>query len=135
MALYEHVFIVRQDASKAQAERLIEEFSRIVSDNGGSIAATEYWGLRTLSYKINKNRKGHYCFIKTDAPSFAVFEAERLIRRNEDVLRFMTVPVDFHDEGPSQFVSQETGRLRRDIDSANRSIRRSIKEIRNRHIH
>ena len=101
MALYEHVFIARQDLSNAQAEGLIEHFGQILSDNGGSVVGTEYWGLRTMSYKINKNRKGHYAFLKTDAPAGAVQEMERLMRLHDDVMRVLTIKVDGHAEGPS----------------------------------
>ena len=72
MALYEHVFISRQDLSNAQAEGLIEHFSAVLSDNEGKVIDQEYWGLKTMAYKINKNRKGHYAFLKSDAPSSAV---------------------------------------------------------------
>jgi len=72
MALYEHVFIARQDLSNAQAEGLVEHFGQVITDNGGSITGTEYWGLRTVAYKINKNRKGHYGYMRTDAPAAAV---------------------------------------------------------------
>ena len=101
MPLYEHVMIARQDLSNAQAEGLIEHFSTVVSDNGGSIVGTEYWGVKTMAYKINKNRKGHYAFLRTDAPSEAVQEMERLMRLHEDVMRVLTVRVDEHAEGPS----------------------------------
>ena len=90
MALYEHVFISRQDLSNAQAEGLIEHFSAVLSDNDGKVIDQEYWGLKTMAYKINKNRKGHYAFLKSDAPSSAVQEMERLMRLHEDVMRVMT---------------------------------------------
>ena len=86
MALYEHVFISRQDLSNAQAEGLIEHFSAVLSDNDGKVVDQEYWGLKTMAYKINKNRKGHYAFLKSDAPSSAVQEMERLMRLHEDVM-------------------------------------------------
>ncbi len=101
MPLYEHVMIARQDLSSAQAEGLIEHFSAILADNGGKVVDSEYWGLKTMAYKINKNRKGHYAFMKTDAPATAVQEMERLMRLHEDVMRVLTVKVDKHDEGPS----------------------------------
>lgn len=101
MSLYEHVFIARQDLSNAQAEGLIEHFGSVLSDNGGSVVGTEYWGLKTMAYKINKNRKGHYAFIRSDAPAPAVQEMERLMRLHDDVMRVMTIKVDKHDEGPS----------------------------------
>ena len=101
MPLYEHVMIARQDLSSAQAEGLIEHFSTILSDNGGSVVGTEYWGVKTMAYKINKNRKGHYAFLRTDAPSAAVQEMERLARLHDDVMRVLTIKVEAHDEGPS----------------------------------
>jgi small subunit ribosomal protein S6 len=113
MALYEHVFIARQDLSNAQAEGLIEEFGKILSDNGGSVVGTEYWGLKTLAYKINKNRKGHYGFMRSDAPSPAVQEMERLMRLHEDVMRIMTVKVDKHEDGPSVVVQAKNAREER----------------------
>ena len=101
MPLYEHVMIARQDLSNAQAEGLIEHFGAILSDNGGKVDESEYWGVKTMAYKINKNRKGHYAFLRTDAPSAAVQEMERLMRLHDDVMRVLTVKVDEHDEGPS----------------------------------
>ncbi len=110
MALYEHVFIARQDLSNAQAEGLIEHFGQVLTDNGGKIDGTEYWGLRTMAYKINKNRKGHYGYMKSDSPSAAVQEMERLMRLHEDVMRVMTVKVDAHEEGPSAVVLAKNSR-------------------------
>ena len=101
MPLYEHVFIARQDLSNTQAEGLIEHFGTVLSDNGGSVAMSEYWGIKTMAYKINKNRKGHYAYMRTDAPAAAVQEMERLMRLHEDVMRVMTIKVDAHEEGPS----------------------------------
>ncbi len=101
MPLYEHVFIARQDLSNAQAEGLIEHFSTVLADNGGKVVENEYWGVKTMAYKINKNRKGHYAFLKSDAPAAAVQEMERLMRLHDDVMRVMTIKVDKHGEGPS----------------------------------
>jgi small subunit ribosomal protein S6 len=101
MPLYEHVMIARQDLAGTQAEGLIEHFSAVLSDNGGKVVGTEYWGVKTMAYKINKNRKGHYLFLRSDAPSPAVQEMERLARLHEDVLRVLTVRVESHAEGPS----------------------------------
>ena len=110
MALYEHVFIARQDLSNAQAEGLVEHFGQIIADNGGSVAGTEYWGLRTLAYKINKNRKGHYAYMRTDAPAAAVQEMERLMGLHDDVMRVLTIKVDAHEEGPSAVVQAKNSR-------------------------
>lgn len=101
MPLYEHVFIARQDLSNAQAEALIEHFGAVLSDNGGKVVGNEYWGVKTMSYRINKNRKGHYAFLRSDAPPAAVTEMERLMRLHEDVMRVMSIKVDKHDDGPS----------------------------------
>ncbi len=109
MALYEHVFISRQDLSNAQAEGLIDHFSAVLTDNGGKVVDKEYWGLKTMAYKINKNRKGHYALVKSDSPSAAVQEMERLMRLHDDVMRVMTIKVDEHEEGPS-VVMQSKGR-------------------------
>ena len=96
--------------SNAQAEGLIEHFGQVLTDNGGSINGTEYWGLRTMAYKINKNRKGHYGYMKSDRPSAAVQEMERLMRIHEDIMRVMTVKVDAHEEGPSAVINAKNSR-------------------------
>ncbi|MFN7224364.1 MAG: 30S ribosomal protein S6 [Paracoccaceae bacterium] len=101
MPLYEHVFIARQDLSNTQAEGLVEHFTAVLSDNGGKVVESEYWGVKTMAYKINKNRKGHYAFLKSDAPPAAVQEMERLMRLHDDVMRVLTIKVDAHGEGPS----------------------------------
>ena len=101
MPLYEHVIIARQDLSNAQAEGLVEHFGTVLADNGGKVVGNEYWGVKTMAYRINKNRKGHYAFIKTDAPAPAVQEMERLMRLHDDVVRVLTIKVDEHEEGPS----------------------------------
>jgi len=113
MALYEHVFISRQDLSNAQAEGLIEHFSAVLSDNEGKVIDQEYWGLKTMAYKINKNRKGHYAFLKSHAPSSAVQEMERLMRLHEDVMRVMTIRVDEHEEGPSVVIQAKSAKEER----------------------
>ena len=115
MPLYEHVLIARQDLSNTQAEGLIEHFSTVLADNGGKVVDHEYWGVRTLAYKINKNRKGHYAFLRSDAPSDAVQEMERLARLHDDVMRILTIKVDAHEEGPSVQMQkrEERGERRR----------------------
>jgi len=114
MALYEHVFIARQDLSNAQAEGLIEHFSTVLADNGGKVVESEYWGVKTMAYKINKNRKGHYAFLKSDAPSAAVQEMERLMRLHDDVMRVLTIKVEKHGEGPSVQMQKRDDRERGD---------------------
>ena len=101
MPLYEHVMIARQDLSNTQAEGLIEHFGTVLADNGGKLVDHEYWGVKTMAYKINKNRKGHYAFMRTDAPSAAVQEMERLMGLHDDVMRVLTIKVDVHEDGPS----------------------------------
>ena len=125
MPLYEHVLIARQDLSNAQAEGLIEHFSTVLADNGGKVVENEYWGVRTLAYKINKNRKGHYAFLRSDAPSAAVQEMERLARLHDDVMRVLTVRVDEHKEGPSIQMQKRDERERGDRgDRGDRGERR-----------
>ncbi len=109
MPFYENVFIARQDISAAQVEALADTFTGIVTAQGGQVTKREYWGLRNLSYRIKKNRKGHYILFNLDAPPPAVNELERNMRINEDVLRYITVRVDALEEGPSA-VMQSRGR-------------------------
>jgi small subunit ribosomal protein S6 len=122
MPLYEHVFISRQDLSNAQAEGLIEHFSTVIADNGGKVVENEYWGVKTMAYKINKNRKGHYAFLKSDAPAAAVQEMERLMRLHDDVMRVLTIKVDKHAEGPS-IQMQKRDERDRDGDRGDRGDR------------
>jgi ribosomal protein S6 len=112
MPLYEHVLIARQDLSNTQAEGLIEHFSTVIADQGGSVVGQEYWGLKTMAYKINKNRKGHYAFLRTNAPAAAVQEMERLARLHEDVMRVLSVRVDAHEDGPSAQMQKRDDRER-----------------------
>lgn len=110
MALYESVLIARQDISAAQVEQLTETFSNIVRENGGEVGKVESWGLKTLAYKIKKNRKGHYVLFNLDASTAAVAEMERNMSLNEDVLRFMTIRVDALEEGPSAMMQSRNER-------------------------
>ncbi|MER2519349.1 MAG: 30S ribosomal protein S6 [Bdellovibrionales bacterium] len=107
MPFYESVFIVRQDVPTAQVETLAKSFADIIVAQGGQIAKTEHWGLRTLAYRINKNRKGHYVLFNIDAPSSAIVEMERNMRLHEDVLRFLTVRVEELEAGPSAMMRKE----------------------------
>ncbi len=93
MALYENVFIARQDVSASQVDALADQFSELIKEHGGEVTKKEYWGLRNLQYRIKKNRKGHYVLFNIDAPSAAVLEMERNMRLNEDVIRYQTVRV------------------------------------------
>jgi len=110
MPLYEHVFIARQELSPQQVEELASQFSQIITDNGGTVAKTEQWGLRNLSYKIKKNRKGHYVLLNVDAPAAALQEMERVMRINDDIIRLMTVRVDELEEGPSAMLIAKSSR-------------------------
>ena len=101
MPYYESVFIARPDISAAQVEALTESLTAITSENGGSVTKNEYWGLKTLSYRIKKNRKGHYSMLNIDAPPAAIKELERNMLLNEDVLRFMTIRVEELEDTPS----------------------------------
>ena len=101
MALYEHVFLARQDLAQAQVDQLAEAATKIIEDNQGKVVKTETWGLRNLAYRVKKNRKAHYVMLDIDAPAGAVAELERQTAINEDVIRYMTVRVDAHEQGPS----------------------------------
>ncbi|MCD8496955.1 MAG: 30S ribosomal protein S6 [Alphaproteobacteria bacterium] len=101
MAFYETVFISRQDLGDAQVKELTEMASKIIKDQGGKILKTEQWGLKNLAYKINKSRKGHYTLIESDAPGAAIIELERILRLNEDVMRYMTIRLEEATKGPS----------------------------------
>jgi len=101
MPLYEHVFLARQDISAQQVEGLLQSFRSILEERGGSVGKTEYWGLKSLTYRIKKNRKAHYALMNIDAPHEAVAELERQMRLSTDVIRFLTIKVDEHDPAPS----------------------------------
>ena len=101
MAFYEHVFLTRQDVSGQRVDELVDQYRDTIEAGGGSVGKTEYWGLKSLAYRINKNRKAHFSLMNIDAPHEAVAEMERQMRINEDVLRFMTVRVDELEEEPS----------------------------------
>lgn len=107
MPLYETVFITRQDLTAGQNEELTNTLSKIVQDNNGKVVNTEFWGLRQLAYRINKNRKGHYVMLQLDAPAAAKDELERNMRLHEDVLRFMTLKIEKISEGPSPMLRKE----------------------------
>jgi small subunit ribosomal protein S6 len=110
MALYEHIYLARQDVSQQQVEELTAQLTEILSANGGKVGKAEYWGLKGLSYRIRKNRKAHYTLLNIEAPAAAVAEMERQMRINEDILRFMTVRVDELEEGPSAMMQKREER-------------------------
>ncbi len=116
MSLYEHVYLARQDASAQQVEELTAHLKGVVEGLGGKIAKTEYWGVKSLSYRLRKNRKAHFTLMNIDGPSAAINEIERLERLNEDVLRYLTIRVDEHEEGPSAMMR----RAERDRDRDDR---------------
>lgn len=114
MALYEHVFLARQDLAQAQVDALAEAATKIVEDHQGKVVKTETWGLRSIAYRIAKNRKAHYVMLEIDAPGDTIAELERQTQINEDIIRYMTVRVDEHESGPSVMMrKQERDRERR----------------------
>ena len=118
MALYEHVFLARQDVTAQQVETLTEQLKSIITANGGSIAKAEYWGIKSLAYRVKKNRRAHFTLLNIDAPAAAITEMERQMRINEDVIRLLTVRVEAHEEGPSAML-----RKREDSDRDDRGER------------
>ncbi len=110
MSYYESVFLARQDISSSKVDSLVEGFTKTIQENGGTVANTELWGLRSLAYRIKKNRKAHYVLLNIDAPSPAVFEMERQMRLNEDVLRHLTLKVETLSEGPSKILQSRSYR-------------------------
>ena len=108
MALYESVIIGRQDLTSGQFDTLIDRFISVITSFKGEIKKKENWGLRNLAYKINKNRKGHYILLNIDASSEAIFEYERLLRLDEDIIRFLTIKINFIDENPSPLMTNKT---------------------------
>ena len=124
MALYEHVFLARQDLAQAQVDALAESATKIVEAHEGKVVKTETWGLRSLAYRIAKNRKAHYVMLEIDAPGDVVAELERQTQINEDVIRYMTVKVDELEQGPSVMMKkQERDRARRDERGGDRPRR------------
>ncbi|KAB2667013.1 30S ribosomal protein S6 [Brucella tritici] len=116
MALYEHVLLARQDISQQQVDALVEQYKGVLEANGGKVGKVESWGLRPLTYRIKKNRKAYYTLVNIDAPAAAVAEMERQMRINEDVLRFLTVRVEEHEEGQSAMLTRRDDRRERDGD-------------------
>jgi small subunit ribosomal protein S6 len=119
MALYEHVFLARQDLAQAQVDALAATATEIIETGGGKVAKTETWGLRSLAYKIAKNRKAHYVMLEFDAPGAVVAELERQTQINEDIIRYMTIKVDALESGPSVMMrkADRSERPRRDRDA------------------
>ena len=116
MPLYEHVYLARQDASTQQVEELTAQLKGVIEGLGGTISKNEYWGVKSLSYRLRKNRKAHFTLLNVNAPPAAINEIERLERLNEDVLRYLTIRVEEHEEGPSAMMR----RAERDRDRDDR---------------
>jgi len=116
MPMYEHVFLARQDLASAQVDAMSEAFTKIITDGQGRVAKNEYWGLRSLAYRIKKNRKAHYVMFNIDAPAPAIAELERQVGLSEDILRFMTVRVETMEEGPSAMMRRNESREREGRD-------------------
>lgn len=106
MPIYETVFITRQDLGAAQVEQLTKDYSKVLTDMGGKILKTEQWGLRTFAYRINKAKKGHYTLLESECAGAAIIEMERLMRNNEDIVRYMSVKLDAATTGPSAIIAK-----------------------------
>ena len=119
MALYESVIIGRQDLTNSQFETLIDEFISVIKSHDGEIKKTEYWGIRNLAYKINKNRKAHYYMLNISSSPETISEYERLLGLHEDIIRFLTVKIDKVDENPSILMNTKVDRHRNDLASDN----------------
>ena len=122
MALYESVIIGRQDLTNSQFETLIDEFTSVIKSQDGEIKKTEYWGIRNLAYKINKNRKAHYYMLNISSSPETISEYERLLGLHEDIIRFLTVKIDKVDENPSLLMNNKVDRHRNDSASDNIDI-------------
>jgi small subunit ribosomal protein S6 len=116
MALYEHVFLARQDVSNAQVEALTKEFSDLIEQGGGKVTKSEYWGVKSLAYKIKKNRKAHFSLLNIDAPPAAVAEMERRMGLSTEIIRFLTIKVEEHETEPSVMMRKSDRDERGDRD-------------------
>jgi small subunit ribosomal protein S6 len=114
MALYEHIYLARQDVSPTQVEEMTAALTAVITEGGGKVTKTEYWGLKSLTFRIRKNRKAHYTLFNIDSPSAAVQEMERQMSISEDVIRFMTVKVEALEDGPSAQMRRREDRERRE---------------------
>jgi len=115
MALYESVIIGRQDLTPNQFEELVEEFIKVIVSYKGVIKKRENWGIRNLAYKINKNRKGHYILLNIDSSSDAILEFERIMKLNEDIIRFLTIRINSIDEKPSPLMNNKSDRNKNEV--------------------
>ena len=123
MPLYEHVFLARQDISAQQVEGLVQEFRNIIESGGGSIGKTEYWGLKGLTFRIKKNRKAYFTLMDLDCPPAALNEMERQQGLSEDILRFLTIKVEKHEEGASAMLQKREERSERGFGDRDRGPR------------
>jgi small subunit ribosomal protein S6 len=120
MPLYEHVFLSRQDVSAQQVETMTDAFKGVIEAAGGQVTKIEYWGVKSLAYRIKKNRKAHFALLNISAPAAGVAEMERQMKINEDVLRFMTIKVEALEEGPSAMMQRREREERRDRERGER---------------
>jgi small subunit ribosomal protein S6 len=120
MPFYEHVFMARQDVSAQQVESMTELYKGVIEAAGGQVTKIEYWGVKSLAYRIKKNRKAHFALMNISAPAAGVAEMERQMKINEDLVRFMTIKVEALEEGPSAMMQRREREERRDRERAER---------------
>src|SRR3954447_14554022 len=120
MPLYEHIFMARQDVTSQQVEAMIDQYKGVIEQNGGKVEKTEMWGIKSLAYRIKKNRKAHFTMFNLNAPAPAVAEMERQMRINEDILRFMTIKVDELETEPSVMMQKRDRDERKDRERRER---------------
>jgi small subunit ribosomal protein S6 len=128
MPLYEHVYLARQDLSAQQVDELTAQFSGVVGQMGGKVTKTEYWGLKSLTYRMHKNRKAHMTLLNVDAPAAALNEIERQERLSEDVLRYLTIRVEEHEDGPSAMMRKADREDRGERGARDRGERRNRRD-------
>ena len=120
MPLYEHIFLARQDVTPQQVEAMVDQYKGVIEQNGGSVDKTEMWGVKSLAYRIKKNRKAHFTMFNLNAPAPAVAEMERQMRINEDILRFMTIKVEELETEPSVMMQKRDRDERKDRERRER---------------
>ena len=120
MPLYEHIFLARQDVTPQQVEAMVDQYKGVIEQNGGNVEKTEMWGVKSLAYRIKKNRKAHFTMFNLNAPAPAVAEMERQMRINEDILRFMTIRVDELETEPSVMMQKRDRDERKDRERRER---------------
>ncbi|WP_183451298.1 30S ribosomal protein S6 [Microvirga lupini] len=120
MPLYEHIFMARQDVTPQQVETMVDQYKGVIEQNGGTVEKTEMWGVKSLAYRIKKNRKAHFTMFNLNAPAPAVAEMERQMRINEDILRFMTIKVEELETEPSVMMQKRDRDERKDRERRER---------------